>query len=112
VSILLGVTVAIVAATCLFIASTLRFRSREYHDLLQTVRAQIDDQAKRTADLEVMYGTWRDDRRAFDEVISSLQQMVNDVQARLHRIESLTISNEQEIEKVKAQLGTQRGPGH
>ncbi len=111
-SILLGVTVAIVAATCLFIASTLRFRSREYQDLLLTVRTQIDDQAKRTADLEVMYGTWRDDRRAFDEVISSLEQMVNDVQARLHRIESLTISNEQEIEKVKAQLGTQRGPGH
>lgn len=108
-SILLGVTVAIVAATCLFIASTLRFRSREYQDLLQAARTHIDDQARRTAGLEAMYEAWRDDRRAFDEVISSLEQMVNDVQARLHRIESLTISNEREMEKVKAQLGNQPG---
>jgi predicted nuclease with TOPRIM domain len=94
VSILLGVTVAIVAATCLFIASTLRFRSRDYRDLLEAIQAQVDDQAKRLADLEARYDAWRDDRRAFDEATGSLEEMVQAVQADLRRVESLALGNQ------------------
>ncbi len=64
------------------------------------------------SDLEAKYDVWRDDRRAFDEVTSSLEQAVDDMQARLHRIESVTLSNEQEMERVRAQRGNQGGPGH
>lgn len=112
VNILLGVTVAIVAATCLFIASNLRFKSRENRDLLHAARAQIDDQAKRLDDLEARYGAWGHDQQAFDEATGSLRQALTTVQADLHRIESLTLDNEKEMQKVKALLGHQPGPGH